>query len=246
MSRTIDAGLLTALTSSQCEPFFAIDLMFDTTTRTFIGQTITAGDFVVGNSYQIVSIGTTDFTTVGANSNTVGDSFVATGVGSGTGTVHPVFDVGPLYLWTGIGDRTIGSNTYLGTGQMLTLGGMEEVSDLSAKAMSLTLEGVDSSIVSIALQEPYQRRQAKVYMGEKSSSSVVQIFSGQMDQMSIEDSGETSVINLVIESKLVELERARNWRYTHESHKSRYSNDSFFTYVQDIQDKSIAWGRKPK
>ena len=157
MSRTIDAGLLTALTSSQCEPFFAIDLMFDTTTRTFIGQTITAGDFVVGNSYQIVSIGTTDFTTVGANSNTVGDSFVATGVGSGTGTVHPVFDVGPLYLWTGIGDRTIGSNTYLGTGQMLTLGGMEEVSDLSAKAMSLTLEGVDSSIVSIALQEPYQR-----------------------------------------------------------------------------------------
>lgn len=246
MSRTIDAGLLTALTSSQCEPFFAIDLMFDTTSRVFVGETITAGDFVVGNSYQILTVGTTDFTTIGADTNTVGDAFVATGVGSGTGTVNPIFDIGPLYLWTGIGDRTIGSNTYLGTGQMLTLGGMEEVSDLSAKSMSLTLEGVDSSIVSIALQEPYQRRQAKVYMGEKSSSSVVQIFSGQMDQMSIEDSGETSVINLVIESKLVELERARNWRYTHESHKSRYSDDTFFTYVQDIQDKSIAWGRKPK
>lgn len=246
MSRTIDAGLLTALTSSQCEPFFAIDLMFDTTTRVFVGETITAGDFVVGNNYQILTVGTTDFTAIGADNNTIGTTFTATGVGSGTGTVNPIFDVGPLYLWTGIGDRTIGSNTYLGTGQMLTLGGMEEVGDLSAKSMSLTLEGVDSSIVSIALQEPYQRRPARIYMGEKSSSSVVQIFSGQMDQMSIEDSGETSVINLVIESKLVELERARNWRYTNESHKSRYPDDTFFTYVQDIQDKSVAWGRKPK
>ena len=246
MSRTIDSSLLSALTSPECEPFFAVDLMFDEQERPFTGEIITAGNLVVGDTYQIVSVGTTDFTAIGANSNTAGDVFTATGVGSGTGTVNPIFDVGPLYLWTGIGDRTIGSNTYLGTGQLLTLGGLEEVSDLSAKSMSLTLEGVDSAIISLALQEPYQRRKARVYMGEKSVSSVVQIFTGQMDQMTIEDSGETSTVNLVIESKLVELERARNWRYTNESHKSRYSDDSFFSYVQDLQDKSVAWGRKAK
>jgi len=49
-------------------------------------RTITAGAFVVGKEYRILSIGTTDFTLIGAASNTVGVHFTATGVGSGTGT----------------------------------------------------------------------------------------------------------------------------------------------------------------
>jgi hypothetical protein len=47
---------------------------------------LVAGNFIVGKSYTIVSIGTTDFTAIGASSNTVGVSFVATGTGTGTGT----------------------------------------------------------------------------------------------------------------------------------------------------------------
>jgi hypothetical protein len=49
---------------------------------------ITAGAFVVGNTYIIASIGTTDFTLVGATANTVGLRFKATGVGVGTGTAN--------------------------------------------------------------------------------------------------------------------------------------------------------------
>ena len=50
------------------------------------GYTVTAGNFIVGLSYQILSIGTTNFVAIGAASNTVGVYFTATGVGSGTGT----------------------------------------------------------------------------------------------------------------------------------------------------------------
>ena len=46
----------------------------------------TAGTFVIGREYTITTIGTTDFTAVGAASNTVNLRFVATGVGAGTGT----------------------------------------------------------------------------------------------------------------------------------------------------------------
>ncbi len=50
------------------------------------GATRTASmGFTVGQSYKISSVGTTDFTLIGALSNTVGVSFVATGTGSGTG-----------------------------------------------------------------------------------------------------------------------------------------------------------------
>jgi hypothetical protein len=50
---------------------------------------VQAGAFVVGQEYEITEIGTTDFTTVGAASNTVGTRFTATGPGTGTGMATP-------------------------------------------------------------------------------------------------------------------------------------------------------------
>lgn len=47
---------------------------------------ITAGSFVVGVEYKILTIGTTDFTLIGATANTVGLYFTATGTGTGDGT----------------------------------------------------------------------------------------------------------------------------------------------------------------
>ena len=47
---------------------------------------VTAGSFIIGEEYKIVSLGNTDFTLVGAASNNEGVVFTATGIGAGTGT----------------------------------------------------------------------------------------------------------------------------------------------------------------
>jgi microcystin-dependent protein len=60
-------------------------IMFDANNP---GPVVTAGAFVVGRSYTIASIGTTNFVAIGAASSTVGVTFVATGVGAGTGTAY--------------------------------------------------------------------------------------------------------------------------------------------------------------
>ena len=52
--------------------------------------TLTAGNFVVGQEYEIVTVGDTNYTLIGASANTVGVKFVATGVGVGTGTAIEV------------------------------------------------------------------------------------------------------------------------------------------------------------
>jgi hypothetical protein len=56
-------------------------------------DTVSAGNLIIGQSYTITTIGTTDFTLVGASCdlppgpcNSVGQFFVATQVGAGTGT----------------------------------------------------------------------------------------------------------------------------------------------------------------
>lgn len=49
---------------------------------------ITAGNFVVGKQYLIVSVGTTNYTLIGSANNDIGTTFTATGVGTGTGTAY--------------------------------------------------------------------------------------------------------------------------------------------------------------
>lgn len=51
-------------------------------------EVVGAGSFVVGEEYKIKTVGTTDFTAIGAASNTVGVVFTATGVGSGSGDAY--------------------------------------------------------------------------------------------------------------------------------------------------------------
>lgn len=158
--------------------------------------------------------------------------------------VEMLFDSAPVRFWTGYGNRTISSNVYTGTGNLLSITGIDEVNDLSAKSITLQLSGVPASLVSLALQEPYQRRACKIYFGTTDTTTPIEVFSGLMDVMTIEDSGETSVISLTVESKLVRLEKASNWRYTNESQKARYPSDTFFSYVSNLQDRDIVWGRE--
>ena len=153
------------------------------------------------------------------------------------------FTSGPIRLWTGYGDKTIYTNTYTGSGDLLSISGLEEVADLSAKSITIGLSAISSSIVSLALQEPYQNRECTVYLGINDLAPL-EIFSGYMNTMNITDEGETSSIQLTVDSKLVRLERASNWRYTNENHQARYDGDTFFSYVTDLQDKQVVWGRE--
>ena len=52
------------------------------------GALTTAGSFVIGDTYLITYIGTTNFQLIGAASNTIGIYFIATGPGTGTGTAE--------------------------------------------------------------------------------------------------------------------------------------------------------------
>ena len=175
-----------------------------------------------------------------------------------------------LRLWTGQGTLVLEDGTsWVGTGNLLDISAIEETSELAVKGATLTLSGVPSEVLSLALSEPYQGRVCNIYFGTFSQGSLLQesssyillqdgsrinletgekgfneIFSGYMDQMNIEESGETSTIQLLVENKLVDLERARVARFTSGYQKSIYAGDLGLDFVEDLQDKQISWGRK--
>jgi|694.fasta_scaffold32679_2 hypothetical protein len=79
IDQTIDVlGFIKTLVESIIENSVIPDL--------YAGTTVDAGLFIPGKTYTIVSIGSTNFIDIGAESNTVGMTFVATGIGSGNGT----------------------------------------------------------------------------------------------------------------------------------------------------------------
>ena len=175
-----------------------------------------------------------------------------------------------LRLWTGQGTLVLDDGTsWVGTGNLLNISAIEETSELAVKGATLTLSGVPSEVLSLALSEPYQGRVCNIYFGTFSQGSLLQesssyillqdgsrinletgdkgfneIFSGYMDQMNIEESGETSTIQLLVENKLVDLERARVARFTSGYQKSIYAGDLGLDFLEDLQDKQTSWGRK--
>jgi hypothetical protein len=178
------------------------------------------------------------------------------------------FDGGPLYVWNGYGNLTIGSKTYIGTGSLLQISTVTETTELEAKGAQITMTGIPSSFLALALQEPYQGRECRIYFGleiedflvqedgflilqedgsaintDETGNFLTEIFSGELDQMNIEEAAETSTISVTAENVLIKLERPVVKRYTNQDQKSRYPLDKGLEYIADLQDKELFWGK---
>jgi len=162
--------------------------------------------------------------------------------------VEAEFDSSDVLIWSGIGDLTWDSKTWTGTGQLLRVDAMEESVEMRAVGTKVTLSGIPSELLSIALQEDYQGRQLSVYLGAFDDSgaviaSPVVVFKGRMDIMTISEAGDTASIEVSVENRLIDFERPRERRFTSEDQKIEYPNDKGFEFVSTIQDKEIVWGR---
>jgi hypothetical protein len=157
------------------------------------------------------------------------------------------FDSGTLRLWTGIGTRSINGEDYIGAGNFLQISDMQETAEIQAAGATLTLSGIPSELLSLALTEPYQQRPARIYFGlVGSEADMAEVFTARMDQMTIEEGPETCIIQLTVENVLVDLERPRVLRYTNNDQQSRFPGDRGFEFVETIQNREIFWGRQPK
>jgi len=158
------------------------------------------------------------------------------------------FDGGNFVAWTGYGNLTFGGTTYIGGGDFLNVSNVIENAEVQANNLTITLSGIPSDLIASALNETYQGRSCKVFLGVLDSSNAVVsdpylLFSGRMDLMNIDDGGQTCTISVSAESRLIDLDRTRERRYTSEDQKIDFPNDKGLEFIADLQDKEIVWGR---
>lgn len=173
-----------------------------------------------------------------------------------------------IRLWTGVGTLNFQDTEWVGTGALLDIDTVEETSEISARGARVSLSGVPGEVISLALNEAYQGRACNIYIGfivedtfgitSQDGSFILQqdggilsldmvtmdsIFSGYMDQLNISEGASAATVELLVENKLVDLERPRVARYTSAYQKSIFSGDLGLDFVESLQDKEILWGR---
>jgi hypothetical protein len=184
--------------------------------------------------------------------------------------VEMMFDSNIIRIWTGVGTLVLQDDTeWIGSGNLLSISTIEETQDMAVKGANISLSGIPSELLSLALTQPYQGRVCNIYFGTFTAGSILQetgnyillqdgskvnlqtgeanfnkLFSGYMDQMNIVEASETATIEMLVENKLIDLERARVARFTSGYQKSIYPLDKGLDFIEDLQDKRIPWGRK--
>lgn len=149
-------------------------------------------------------------------------------------------------VWTGHGTVTIDGKDYTGLGDLLSVSSVEETSDTKATGATIMLTGIPkTSNLALALTEPYQGREGRIYLGVLGDTTeMTEIFAGYMDQMNISEGPDSATIEVTLENKLIDLERARIARYTASYQRNKYSGDKGLDFVESLQDKEIVWGRE--
>lgn len=167
------------------------------------------------------------------------------------GALRPVvfyegqFNSGTLRLWSGVTDMVWNSVTWRGAGDLLSVSELRESSEIRADGLTLSLSGLNPDIISAALGQA-QRLPGKVWIGALDANNAViadpfLAFEGRLDVPDIIDDGETCTVTVSYESRLIDLERPRERRITHEDQQIDYPGDRFREYVAGLPDQVIVW-----
>lgn len=149
-------------------------------------------------------------------------------------------------------DRAIvwGGQTYYGVGN---LGGIDKVSEdvsMGSNGISISLSGVDTNMLAIALGEQYQGRTAVISLGFVDSSyavvdTPVTVFSGLMDVMTIQSGENSGTISLSCENRMSRWDIPSALRFNDSTQKLFFPDDKGFEYVEQAAQTQIFWGRSP-
>ncbi len=161
--------------------------------------------------------------------------------------VEVEFISGISRVWSGVGDRLLGGNTFTGLGDLIGISTIEETEDIKSSGIELSLSGVPSALLSSILGDARQGKTATVWIAFLDSSLAIIadeliLFRGRTDVPTITEGGEFSIISMRVENHLIDLKRARNHRYTQEDQQVLHPTDLFFEFVPSLQNADINWG----
>lgn len=170
------------------------------------------------------------------------------------------FSSGVQRMWSGVGDFVWNSQTFSGVGHFGGISPVKESGEVVASNFILSLSGIPSSLLGLALSEIRHNKRAKVWfalLDENGAviSDPVRIAKGFTDRAEIQEAGDFATIRLNCETQDAQLQRAKERRWTPEDQKAALwldgsrqqtnPSDKGFDDVPALAEINLVWGEKP-
>lgn len=154
----------------------------------------------------------------------------------------------PTYVWGGIGDLVWDGQTWGGVGDIGRIGPVVSDAKGAIPNLEVSLNGIESDLLTHAKSALYSGRTARVYFGCFDDDfnlldEPALFFAGRMSSMPVFDGAEAG-ISITIESRLASMSDNRPAYRTDEDHQRRHPGDRFFDAVASVAKKTIYWGLK--
>ncbi len=150
------------------------------------------------------------------------------------------------YVWTGVGNLVYAGNTYKGVGEFGHYGGATEGSDVHAYGTTITLSGIDPTLLNECMTDIQLGAPAVIYFALLDSNGAIlgtpyPAFSGVVDRPVITPGLEEISISLSLETKMANMMRANMRRYTAADQNLYYPGDTAFNWVEILNDQALLW-----
>ena len=158
---------------------------------------------------------------------------------------------GTVRVWSGVGTLQWPAGSpateWIGVGEFGSISALTETREVRAEGVKLSLSGIPASMVSLALEDALPGKPVKIYLllftdAHQIIEEPYQTFSGRTDAVRLSEGGETATIEITVESRVLELQRSRNRRFTHEDQQIEFPGDLGFEYQEQLQERNDSWG----
>lgn len=160
-----------------------------------------------------------------------------------------IFDDETVRMNDGYKDITYSGNSYVAVGHFMGFSNIQEEVQVIVSKVTLSLSGVDQSMISRFLNKEYIDRTVKIYTAFLNASQTliadpVLIFEGRMDAPVITDDpvGGKSLISVTATNTWVDFSRKTGRHTNHEEQQIFFAGDKGFEYASEIV-KDIVWGK---
>jgi hypothetical protein len=155
----------------------------------------------------------------------------------------------PVRVWTGQGNISWDSKTWVGLGDFGGISVITEKIGIRAGMIKLTLNGVPSANIANALDNAQQNRSVQVWIGTFSESggvwSVVadpnRIEWGDTDVHEIIEDEGSCTIEVSVETPLSRMQMLSIIRATSEDQHRHFPDDTFFDFAPQVPEKVLYW-----
>lgn len=154
----------------------------------------------------------------------------------------------PVYVHSGLGIITFETNDYLGVGTLGGVAGLEETEALVPAAIVLSLDGLNSDVFDEALNSANYGDKVTLNIAYRNDDGTLIddpwiFYRGRVENSRL-TRGSNNSVAVTIQHELAVLNKRTNTKFTDEEQQRRFTGDTAFKRVEQMETVQLTWGRR--